>query len=106
MRDSLVLQLDANDLPPYVVSLLEHTHSVARGTEAVIRAARVAAVQCELGEPANVASGDVDHLLALAQSAAALLGDRLESIAEHDYTHEHSESRRICSAEQSSRGDA
>lgn len=100
MRDDLLLQFGASELPRYVTALLEHAHAVARGTEAAIRVARVCSVQAELGERAGIAQTDLDGLLALAQSSSALLGDRLESVGQHDYD----ESRRLLGNKQSSRG--
>ncbi len=52
--------------------------------------ARVSAVQRELGEALAMGNGDSDHLLALAQAASELLGDRLEALAES--THHDGES--------------
>lgn len=66
------------------------TPALTRGGEAAIRVARVSAVQRELGEALAMGNGDSDHLLALAQAASELLGDRLEALAES--THHDGES--------------
>jgi hypothetical protein len=90
MRDCLLKQFGASALPPLVAVLLEHAHAIARGGEAAIRVARVSAVQRELGQPLDIENGDSDCLLALAQAASELLGDRLEALA--DCTHRDGES--------------
>ncbi|VVE88409.1 hypothetical protein [Pandoraea bronchicola] len=102
MRESLILQFGASELPPPVADVLEHAHSVARGAAAVICVARAASVRRELGEPAGIENIDADYLLALAGAAAALLGDRLESLSQHV----RGESRHLSDDEQSVRGNA
>ncbi|MBB3255447.1 hypothetical protein F4827_000345 [Paraburkholderia bannensis] len=83
MRDTLLKQFCDNALPESVSGLLEHAHSVARGTAAAISLARIATVERTHGNAETLASAESDHLLALASSAAALLGDRLESLSLH-----------------------
>lgn len=90
MRDCLLKQFGASGLSPQVAVLLEYAHAVARGGEVAIRVARVSAVQRELGEALDMENGDSDRLLALAQAASELLGDRLEALAES--THRDGES--------------
>lgn len=102
MRDRLLKQFGASELPVPVADLLEHAHGVSRGAAVAIRVARVLAVQRELGEPAFLANADADDLLALAGAAAALLGERLESLSQRV----HDESRRLSGDEQTSRGNA
>ncbi|WP_124470946.1 hypothetical protein [Burkholderia ubonensis] len=102
MRDGLLLQFGASELPPPVADLLERAYSVSRGAAVAISIARMAAVQRELGEPADLTNTDADHLLALAGAAVALLGDRLESLSQYA----HDESRHLSVDEQSSRGNA
>ncbi|MGY6154121.1 hypothetical protein [Paraburkholderia graminis] len=75
-------QFGAAELPSRVAGLLEHTYSITRGTEAAIRAARMRTVKCANGDPADLSATDADFMLALAQAASELLGDRLEALAE------------------------
>lgn len=101
MRDCLLKQFGASELPPHVAHLLEQIHSIVRGTESAIRAARVRAVKCARGESADLSATDADFMLGLAQAASELLGDRLEALSQQV----HDESRRLSSNEQSLRGN-
>ncbi|CAG9189517.1 hypothetical protein PSP6_10144 [Paraburkholderia tropica] len=102
MRDCLLKQFDATELPWHVADLLERAYVVARGTESVIRAVRVRAVQCSHGESADLSATDADFLMGLAQASSELLGDRLEALSQHV----NDESRRLSDDEHSLGGNS